>query len=108
MTSFETNSPFSYVQQGKGILHEIVFYLPGEDGADRERKAMVPLGKTKNLESFCTMFLSFTNLCKHWSLTGNTNAVGALKFALFEHHLGGNALHEWQIISNNAPSNSVA
>ncbi|CAJ1954282.1 unnamed protein product [Cylindrotheca closterium] len=80
------------------------------NGADRERKAKVPLylRKTKNLESFCTMFLSFKNLCKHWSLTGNTNAIGALEFALFEQHLGGNALHEWQIISNNAPSNSVA
>jgi len=110
MTSFATDSPFSYVQDGKDIFHEIVFYLPDEDGDDRERKAKVPLylGKTKNLESFCTMFLSFKNLCKHWSLTGNTNVVGSLKFALFEKHLGGNALHEWQRIANNAANFTVA
>jgi hypothetical protein len=108
MTSFATNSPFSYAEDDKDTLNEIVFYLPGDNGGERKTKVPLYLGKTKKLEPFCRMFLSFKNLCKQWDITGNTNATGALKFALFQQHLGGNALHEWQVIAINVTNQSVA
>ena len=80
MTSAATNSPFTYVENDKDILTEIVFHLPGEGGGERKAKVPLYLGKNNNMEPFCRMFISFGNLCSQWGINGSGAGIAILKF----------------------------